>query len=280
MKKYLRNIFNFFFPKKDNFVSELIIILYYYSGYPFYLITKFFKKPYIGSYLFSDQESGRDRLNTINGIIKNIKKKKLNILEIGVYCGQNTINLYSNFKNIKVKHFCVDIFQSFELSSGNKTFQYKKIKTSLENKDVLNLFSHNINCLQKNNKNYKFFVKKMSSKFFFKSNKQNFDLIVIDASHKFKDVFNDIKSSIKFLNNNGIIIGDDYELEAKKTSLKKLEIDKNLDLQYSNKYKLMYHPGVTLAVKYIFKNLKTRNGIFAIQYKNKKFIDLFNKNSN
>lgn len=75
MRKYLRNIFNFFFPKKDNFVSELIIILYYYSGYPFYLITKFFKKPYIGTYLFSDQEAGRERLNIINSLIKNIKKK-------------------------------------------------------------------------------------------------------------------------------------------------------------------------------------------------------------
>lgn len=111
---------------------------------------------------------------------------------------------------------------------------------------------------------------------FFKNNKQNFDLIIVDASHKFKDVFNDIKSSIKFLNNNGIIIGDDYELEAKNISLKSLEIAKNLDLKYNNKYKLMYHPGVTLAVKYIFNNLKTRNGLFAVQYiKDKKFIDLF-----
>jgi len=144
MVKYLRNIFNFFFPKKDNFISELIIIFYYYSGYPFYLINKFFKKPYLGSYFFSDQEAGRDRLSIINGLLKNIKKKKLNILEIGVYCGQNTINLYSNFKDIKVRHFCVDIFESFEISRGNKTFQYKKIIDLLNNKDILNLFNHKI----------------------------------------------------------------------------------------------------------------------------------------
>jgi len=39
----------------------------------------------------------------------------------------------------------------------------------------------------------------------------------------------------------------------------------------------MYHPGVTLAVKYFFNNLKTKNGIFAVQRKNKQFIDLIDK---
>ena len=84
-------------------------------------------------------------------------------------------------------------------------------------------------------------------------------------------------SSIKCLNKNGIIIGDDYELDAKKNSIKNLEKIKNIDTVYDKKNKVMYHPGVTLAIKYIFKNLKSKNGLFAVKKNRGKHVDLFDK---
>jgi len=48
-----------------------------------------------------------------------------------------------------------------------------------------------------------------TSSFFFKKNKQNYDLIYVDGSHSYKDVLQDAFNSFKILKKNGIIIFDD-----------------------------------------------------------------------
>jgi predicted O-methyltransferase YrrM len=51
---------------------------------------------------------------------------------------------------------------------------------------------------------------KGTTKDFFKQNKETFDFIYIDASHKKKDVMFDLENSFTILNINGIIACDDY----------------------------------------------------------------------
>jgi predicted O-methyltransferase YrrM len=276
MKILLRKIYDNFVAK-NKLISESLIRIYYYSGYPIFIFNILRKKPYIGSYLFSDQEKGRERLKVIGSVFKNIQKKQINILELGVYCGQSTLFISSLIKKGQISYYCVDIFKEFEISDSNNDFHYKKIYENLKNKKIYNLFFHNINAIKKSQSNINFFIKKITTKTFFKHNKIKFDLIIIDASHQFNYVYEDIISSKKILNNNGYIIGDDYESEAKTLSFFELKKNKNTDLIYNKKNKKYFHPGVTLAVKYIFKNLKSKNGLFCVQKKNKKFIDFFDK---
>jgi predicted O-methyltransferase YrrM len=276
MKFFFRILYNALpIFNKENFLKEFIIKIYFYAGFPYYLICNILNRPYIGSYMFSDQESGRQRLKVINECLKKIKKikKKISILEIGVYCGQNTLNLYKNLKNKnKVFHYCVDIFRAFEISDRNKNFHYKKIHQCLNDGQVYELFIKNISSIS--SPNYLFIIKKMLSQNFFKFNKNKFDLIVVDASHQYKYVFNDIKNSLKNLNDNGILICDDYEIEAKNFTSDELKKHLKTDtLLFENKY--TYHPGVTLAVKNIFGNLKSRNGLCAIQKRKNLYKDLF-----
>ena len=115
----------------------------------------------------------------------------------------------------------------------------------------------------------------MTTEVFFSNNSHKFDFIIIDANHQFDYVYKDIVSSKKLLNNNGFIIGDDYEIEAKNLSFTTLEKNKNSDLIYDKKSNKSYHPGVVLAVKKAFKNLKSKNGMFCLQKKNNIFIDFF-----
>ena len=239
--------------KKNKFFREIAVQIYYYSGYPIYIFYKILKRPYIGSYLFSDQEAGRNRLNLIRSILKKINKKKLNILELGVYCGQNTLSISGLNQNSKVSHYCVDIFRDYSVSDTNDDFRYKKYKENLKNKKVYKLFLHNLESIKRKNKNIKFFIKKKTTEDFFLNNLIKFDLIIIDASHKFDYVYKDIISSKKSLIDNGFIVGDDYEIEAKNLSTTTLEKNKNSDLIYSKRYNKSYHPGVTLAVKKILK---------------------------
>ena len=69
----MKNLLRFFYDQilsKNNLIKEMTVRIYYYSGYPIYIFNKIFKRPYIGSYLFSDQEAGRNRLELIRSILK------------------------------------------------------------------------------------------------------------------------------------------------------------------------------------------------------------------
>ena len=166
MKKLLRYTFDKYI-RANNFFQDIAVRIYYYSGYPIYKLNKILNRPYIGSYLFSDQEAGRNRLKLIRSIFKKINKKKINILELGVYCGQNTLSISSLNRNFDVSHFCVDIFKAYNVSDTNDNFRYKKYLEILENKKAYDLFLHNLRSIKKKNKNIKFYVKKMTTEAFF-----------------------------------------------------------------------------------------------------------------
>jgi predicted O-methyltransferase YrrM len=54
---------------------------------------------------------------------------------------------------------------------------------------------------------------KMSTDDFFKQNKKNFDMIFIDADHRYESVKKDFKNSIKILNPGGVILLHDTDPE-------------------------------------------------------------------
>ena len=81
---------------------------WYYSGWCVYIIKKFFNLPYIGGYLFSQQELFRGRKKIIKKILQSLKNKKIkfvNVLEIGVYAGQNTLFIAKILKEINIKFY-------------------------------------------------------------------------------------------------------------------------------------------------------------------------------
>jgi hypothetical protein len=81
---------------------------------------------------------------------------------------------------------------------------------------------------------------------------------------------------MKLLNNNGILVGDDYEQNYKNSkhlNFKKL-IEEDIDSIYDHKSKKNMHPGVTLAVHKFFGNIKNFNGLFILELKNKKFKEI------
>lgn len=252
----------------------------YYTGYIFYKYKILRNKVYIGGYMFSQQEIARGRHRIIKKVFNLLIKKKLKnkkklieILEIGSFCGESTL-MIGNFlskKKISFKITCVDIWSPFPYDHTNEFF-LNKCNENLKNGKIFNLFKHNI----KNSgfsKNIK--VIKGDSNVVLKKIKKKFDFIFIDASHSYKYVYNDIKNSMKILNNNGYLVGDDYEEIYNKTkhlNYKKL-ITEDVDSLYDYKNKKNIHPGVTLAVHKIFGSIPSLNGLFVQQLKEKKYIN-------
>lgn len=274
IRKFLTPLF-FNFP----FLITGLQMLRYYFGYIIYNYNILTNKTYIGGYMFSQQEIARGRHAIIKKLLNILIKKKsknytIEILEIGSFCGESTliIGSYLQEKKINFKITCVDIWNGFPLDHAN-SFYLNKFNENLKNGKVFNLFKYN---LKKANllKNIKF-IKGDSNKVL-KKLKRKFDFIFIDGSHSYNYVFNDIKNSMKLLNNNGILTGDDYEQsykESKHLNFKEL-IKKDIDSFYDNLNSKNMHPGVTLAVFEHFGNIKNFNGLFALELKNKKFKEI------
>jgi len=263
--------------RKNLLLFNFFTFIYYYAGYIFYIFFKLFKKPYIGGYLFSNQDMGRKRQKTICNILKSINKKQINILEIGVFCGQTTLKLSNECKknNIDYNITCLDLWDDFELSQGNKNFQYKKIIKDLKNQNIFKLFKYNIKTANIENK---ISIVRENSIKYLRNVENKFDLIIIDGSHLYDVVFQDIKNSLKAIKDGGIIIGDDYEVlhsDLETESLVKL-VNKKVDIAYDKNLSKIYHPGVTYAVNELLGNLNSFNGLFCVKKQHKVFKDYFN----
>ena len=120
-----------------------------------------------------------------------INKKYNNILEIGSYEGASAFFFLHYFKTSNLH--CVETFKG---SDEHKNLNFNKIKENFYNntspfKERLSVFE---GC----------------SDDFFQQNKQFFDIIYIDGSHEFSNVYKDACNSFNFLNQNGVIIFDDF----------------------------------------------------------------------
>jgi len=195
LKTLLRKYFLPIITNKG-FIFDFCVIIYYNLGFFFYLYSKIFSKIYIGSYLFSDQEAGRERQKEILKIVSKIKNKNIDILEIGVFCGQTTINIIKSLKDkrISYNYYCVDIWKEYEVSKILHDKRYQYFLRDLKSGNAFNLFKHNIRVLKKNKftVNGNILIRKMLSSTFFKKNNKKFDLIILDASHLFKHISQDI----------------------------------------------------------------------------------------
>jgi len=119
------------------------------------------------------------------------KDKEINILELGSYEGQSTYFFNKYFKNSIID--CVDTWEGSDEHEKNSFSKVEKI------------FDQNTNFF------FNQIIKnKKSSKEFFKNNKKKYNIIYIDASHFYKDVYRDALYANKCLDKDGYIIFDDY----------------------------------------------------------------------
>ena len=179
-----------------------------------------------------------EELGAIISIAKYFNCK--NYLEIGAFKGRTTINIAANNNNIEIHTIDLPINYNENnleynlLPKDSKLSQYKEkgyfFKKYIDYKK--NIFNHYGD----------------SATFDYKIFQKKFDLIFIDASHKYENVIIDSENALKILSKNGIIIWHDYSLE-------------NLE--------------VVNAIKYI----KNKNKINILSIKNTKFA-FYNSNIN
>lgn len=122
--------------------------------------------------------------------ILNKKFKDFSYLEIGSWEGNSALYVLKNFKTKSV--ICVDVWDKYLRNQKDVKRNFKNFLFNL--KEFKNKFKYH----------------KLSSDEFFKKNKKFFDVIYIDGDHKKSQVYKDISSAWRILNNKGLIICDDF----------------------------------------------------------------------
>lgn len=195
-------------------------------------------------------------LNTLQNLL--IDKKEVTIIEIGSWLGESLALWSEELKNHNIKShiICVDLWDTFiskedalNKTEGDVIYEMNKALKEEEGTPI-KIFNTIKSIIENENKNIKIsFFKGFSQDFLDIAQDEIADLIYIDASHYYKDVLIDIEKSKRLLKNNGILCGDDLEVEA--NNKKVIEICKKnkekdiVEFECSDGY---FHPGVSLAL--------------------------------
>ncbi len=157
-----------------------------------------------------------------NFLLEHIKEKNpKNFLEIGVFHGvtsRNVCDLLNSIHGDDFKFTGIDLFLTE--SEISKDEHSPKIKFSnplktLYYKYIVRLDPYSMESVEKLLKKYKKninIIKGDSNKVLKEINLDNFEYVFLDGGHKYETVLNDLKSLTKVIENNGVILCDDYDL--------------------------------------------------------------------
>ena len=148
--------------------------------------------------------------NRINLIQKYLSVKNPVILEIGIHKGDFSEELLRKFNPKKL--LLVDPWIAYNDLIYQKSWYGNTLHS---NQNIQDQYFLDVNKrFEKDILENKIELHRKTSDEFFLGNKSIFDLIYIDGNHLFEFVKKDIENSLKFINNDGLIVLDDYGLKG------------------------------------------------------------------
>ncbi|MDA0239742.1 MAG: class I SAM-dependent methyltransferase [Proteobacteria bacterium] len=185
----------------------------------------------------------------------------LNILEIGSYMGASAITwakaldkLYDGPGSLT----CVDPWDG----SGDAGYQ-ADVRGALESETAYNVFRHNISTCPDA---VPVLVQRGTSRDILPNlETASFDIVYVDGSHLSADVQYDLQEGDRLLADDGILCGDDLELQAHECDLAFARNNSETDFIADPKTGRKYHPGVTIAVFDFLGTVSAFSGFWAMR---------------
>ena len=225
-------------------------------------------KPYLGIALHSFQGL-RKRHDVLMRICEELislraQDKFFEILEIGSYAGGSTLTIGHAFKKkgVDFRITCVDPW-FYEFPETENSLVSEIMESALNDSLIENLFDHNVKTsgLSNNVRKIKGTVDDLEGLV----NSSSIDLVFIDGSHIYEDVLKDILKAKEFINDSGLICGDDLELkydELEDIETHSMHLKNKIDFALLSNSTYGYHPGVTQAVHDSVSNFINLYGIW------------------
>jgi hypothetical protein len=162
-----------------------------------------------------------DRIGMLKYLKQNyLNSDNLNIAEIGVFCGDYSLDIRETYKNSNL--FLIDFWQT----EGNDFF-YSEEHGVTEN-------AYLIAKSRFENDKQSFLLKGRSEDMAKKFEDNFFDFVYIDADHSYEGVKNDINIWIKKIKKGGILAGHDWDPNPEMKKVEKFGINKALTEYLNN----------------------------------------------
>ena len=195
------------------------------------------------------------------------KDRKLSVMEIGSWFGASALSFGQGLKehaNGEGEITCIDGWQPFFDLDNHKNNEYVlEMEALLKSDYAYKVFLHNIRTLPNTISSQHF--RGMSENILKYLKNDSFSIIFIDADHTYDFVKKDILNSLRLIENNGIICGDDLNMELKDLDKDYAITNKNKDFIKDPKTGRNYHPGVSVALDEIFGEVSSWGGFWAMQ---------------
>ena len=150
-----------------------------------------------------------------------LKRKPKNFLEVGVFHGvtaRNVCDLLSDIHEQNFKFIGIDLFLSEQEISNEEYIPKTKFSNPLKSfyyKYIVRLDPYSIKSVERLLKKYEKninIIKGDSNKVLKEIFLDKIDYVFLDGGHKYETVLSDLKTLSKVIENNGVILCDDYDL--------------------------------------------------------------------
>ena len=149
------------------------------------------------------------------------QRKPKNFLEVGVFHGvtsRNVCDLLNSIHGNNFKFTGIDLFSTEAEISNEEHVPKNKFSNLLKTiyyNYIIKLDPYSIESVQKLLKKYENninIIRGSSNNVLKEINLDNIDYVFVDGGHKYETVQNDLKNLTKVIENNGVILCDDYDL--------------------------------------------------------------------
>ena len=192
---------------------------------------------------------------------------QIDVLEVGSWAGASTITWAKAIQKAGIvgSVHCVDIWEPYFDLDVNQGSVYSAMDTAARTGEIYEQFKRNI--FEAGVHNIVTHTKGESKDVLSRLEAGRFQIVFIDASHKYEDVLFDVQEAQRLVADGGIVCGDDLELLVSSVdqAAHELALQLGLDFVLDPKTQVFYHPGVSQAVSEVFNEISARDGFWAVR---------------
>ena len=237
-----------------------------------YVYSLMANKPYFGVIALAGQtweERKYFMRELVRAEIQQKERSEFNVLEIGSWAGDSAVLWANTIKsnNASGVVVCIDPWEKVYIKKEkNPMINIAPLimKDYSKGGKIFKLFLHNIHATQ--NADMIKPIKGFSDQILPLMKEESFDLIYIDGDHSYSGIMNDLINSARLIKENGIICGDDLNLQAHEVDFEHASMNKEDNMILDKKTGKEFHPGVSLAISEFFgSRVSNYNGFWAMR---------------
>lgn len=163
-------------------------------------------------------------------------------LEIGVWKGDSSKLFLMRAKHLTlVDAWSTTVYEEgTEFDTADYYKRYRHIAKGKRKEHFVKMYDDVYESVVERFKNSPVTIHRMSSKQFFEQNTETFDWVYVDGDHSYEGCLYDLEESLKIVNKDGMIFGDDYTNKEKVKQAVDEFVSKH-NLEFNNFYKNQFY---------------------------------------